>query len=143
MATLTGGFGGKAGTSGLQFWSAERGGKFFMKGYGAAFELAFEAGVAEIVRGMAKECEQYAKENAPWEDQTGDARDGLTGQAQFTFTKYKIILYHTVDYGIWLEIRWDGKFAIIMPTIEVMGPKLMARIEMAEVLQAGALKGRI
>jgi len=136
MATLTGS--GKT-----EFWAAERGGKFFEKGYGAAFQLAFEAGVAHEVRGFAREVEAYAKENAPWEDQTGDARDGLTAQAKFSFTKYTIWLYHTVDYGIWLEIRWDGKFAIIMPTIEAMGPELMRRLDMAEILEAGNLKGRI
>lgn len=132
-----------ASMTGGQFWSAIGGGSFFEKGYGAAFELAFEAGVAATVRGMAAECERYMKDNAPWEDQTGDARDGLTAQAKFSFTKYTIVLFHTVDYGIWLEIRWDGKFAIIIPTIEAMGPELMARLDMAEIMLAGGLKSKV
>jgi hypothetical protein len=120
-----------------QFWTAHHGGSFFEKGYGAAFQLAFEAGVHEIVRGMAREVQEYAQANAPWEDQTGDARDGLTAQANFEFTKYTIVLFHTVDYGIWLEIRWNGRYAIILPTLEHKGHELMTRLEMAEILRGG------
>jgi len=40
-----------------------------------------------------------------------------------------MVLYHTVEYGIWLEIRWNGQYAIIIPTIEHMGPVIMAELE--------------
>jgi hypothetical protein len=120
-----------------KFWTAVNGGAFFEKGYGAAFALTFEAGTSAIVRGMAKEVQDYAQSEAPWEDRTGDARDGLTAQAKFSFTKYTIVLFHTVDYGIWLEVRWNGRYAIIMPTIETKGHELMGRLTMAECMKGG------
>jgi hypothetical protein len=35
-----------------------------------------------------------------------------------------LTLQHTVEYGIWLEIRWGGRYAIIVPTIEQLGPEI-------------------
>lgn len=67
---------------------------------------------------LAAEIEAYAKDNAPWDDRTGDAREGLTAEAYHDGSKHGVVLYHTVDYGIWLEIRWSGTYAIILPTIE-------------------------
>lgn len=76
---------------------------------------------------MAPQVEAYAKTNAPWKDQTSNARNGLAARSfQETFTT-GIILYHQVPYGIWLETRFGGQLAIIEPTLEAMGPRIMAR----------------
>jgi len=69
--------------------------------------------------------ENYAKTNAPWNDQTTNARNGLTATSGKEKDAHFIVLAHQVPYGIWLEVRWSGKNAIIMPTIEVYGPKVM------------------
>jgi hypothetical protein len=118
-------------------WTGSHGGNFFEKGYGAAFALSFHIGVSEITRGMAREVQNYAKLNAPWEDRTGDARDGLHAEGDYSFTKYTITLYHTVEYGIWLEIAYSGNWAIIMPTIEHYAPIFEHRLQMAEILKYG------
>lgn len=66
------------------------------------------------------------KMNAPWSDQTGAARSGL-----FTVTEhngkghYTIVFSHSVNYGIWLEVKFSGRDAIIMPTILSVGQDLM------------------
>lgn len=120
-------------------WTSVNGGSFYSSAYAAAFEVAFETGLAEIVKGKAQDVETYAKNHAPWEDRSGDARDGLTAKAYFETTgvgrKYTIMLYHTVDYGIWLEIRWNGRYAIIMPTLLAKGTELMGELSMAEILK--------
>lgn len=77
---------------------------------------------------QAKRVEAYAKANAPWEDRTGDAREGLTATAEVEDEGFVINLFHTVEYGIWLEIRWGGTYAIIEPTIEEMGPRVMSAL---------------
>lgn len=82
-----------------------------------------------VMRDYAREMEQYAQDNAPWEDQTGDARAGLEAILEEHPVHPTIYLYHTVDYGKWLEIRWNGLYAIIMPTIEDMGPGLIKALE--------------
>lgn len=75
---------------------------------------------------MAPQVENYAKINAPWTDQTGNARNGLAARPYRSGDEIGIIVYHQVDYGIFLETLYSGKFAIINPTIEHMTPIVMA-----------------
>lgn len=100
-----------------------------------ALPFAVKAGLHNYTSKMAKEVEEYARDNAPWEDRTGDARAGLTAESEDDFPVFKIHLFHTVDYGIWLEIRWDGRFAIIQPTLEHFGPQIMAGLSWDEILE--------
>jgi hypothetical protein len=104
-----------------------------------AFILALDRGLAAHTVGFASRVESYAKENAPWEDRTGDAREGLTAKGQQRLFEYRIILYHTVDYGIWLEVRWGGKYAIIVPTIIHMGNELMNELSMVMTAATGTV----
>lgn len=71
----------------------------------------------------AKDFESYAKEHRPWTDRTGRARQGLSGYVESTPTGYRIYLAHTVDYGIWLEMAHEKKYAILEPTVRLKGPK--------------------
>jgi hypothetical protein len=67
---------------------------------------------------VSQDMERTAKRNAPWKDQTGNARNGLKGTHKVVPNKsYTATLAHGVPYGIWLEIRWSGRYSIIMPTI--------------------------
>lgn len=85
--------------------------------------------IREVMEEFVDEAVEYMQANAPWEDQTGDAREGLSGAVESVGSMESLILYHTVDYGIWLEIRWGGRYAIVIPTLESMGPELMNRLE--------------
>lgn len=73
----------------------------------------------------APRAEAYMKNNAPWTDQTGNARNGLAARAFRDGDNAGIVLYHQVPYGIWLEVKNDGEYAIIVPTIETVGPEVM------------------
>jgi hypothetical protein len=106
-------------------------------GWTSRFKLHFQAGMAAFTEGFAREVENYAKEHAPWQDRTGEARQGLTAIGKQRLVYYEIELFHTVEYGVWLEVRWNGKYAIIEPTLEVMGPRLMASLDMAVIMKAG------
>lgn len=94
----------------------------------AQFEIKMKDGFEEIVREFASEMASYAQTNAPWEDRTGEARSGLHTEVYEGDNTMGITLFHTVDYGVWLEVRWGGKYAIIMPTVETMGPRLLERM---------------
>lgn len=61
----------------------------------------------------------YAQAYAPWADRTGAARDGLGVEVYEDGGDIYMDLYHTVDYGQWLETIQNGAFAIIMPTLEM------------------------
>lgn len=69
----------------------------------------------------ATQSESYMRENAPWTDRTGAARNGLRADVQVSTNKVALILYHSVAYGVFLEVRWGGKYAILQPTMEVAG----------------------
>jgi hypothetical protein len=63
--------------------------------------------------------EDYAKTNARWIDRTSNARQGLHAFVDARDkTRVAIYLSHAMPYGIWLEIRWHGRYAIILPTLQ-------------------------
>lgn len=94
----------------------------------AEFGVRTNAAVQTIIAQVAADAQAYMKDNAPWDDRTGMAREGLEAEPYFG-EKSGIVLAHGVDYGIWLEVRFGGDYAIILPTLEVMGPVLMAALE--------------
>lgn len=71
--------------------------------------------------------ETYAKTKAKWTDRSGNARGGMksTYQVQLSdsHVRAEIDVFHRMPYGIWLELRYNGKFAIINKTISSEGPK--------------------
>ncbi len=87
---------------------------------------------------IATKMQNHARQNARWQDRTGNARSGLFGAAvkkergaggQFLATAERtveIYLSHgsTVFYGKFLELAHGGKYAIIWPTIEKYLPEL-------------------
>jgi hypothetical protein len=81
---------------------------------------------------MLVEIVSYAQDNAPWEDRTGDARAGIEGSVDIEGDEVVLSLYHTVDYGKWLELMQNGRFATIMPTLEHYSGSLMRKIGAVE-----------
>jgi hypothetical protein len=77
--------------------------------------------LAAATHAFAPRAEAYLKSNAPWTDRTGAARGGLTARPEVSATEYRVILAHGVDYGIWLEIAHSGAYAVIIPSIPVLG----------------------
>jgi hypothetical protein len=78
----------------------------------------------EEVLDVATQALEYAQANAPWEDITGDARSGLDVDVSMEGAVIVWEMSHSVDYGLYLETRWNGKFAIIMPTLEMFAPQI-------------------
>lgn len=95
----------------------------------ASFVFKTNDAIIEKTKDFAADLVQYAQNNAPWEDRTGAARSGLNSEVEYGDDEFTISLGHGVDYGIWLEIRWGGRYAIIIPTIETMGPDLFQRCQ--------------
>ena len=90
----------------------------------AGVDLAFDA--------MEATATSYARANAPWTDQTGNARNGLfaTHRAE-PMVRHQLITYHTMPYGVWLEVRWSGRYAVIGPTMFHIAPLLAANVAAA------------
>lgn len=64
---------------------------------------------------------ESAQINARWENQTGEARRRLNASYEMVANGYKLILAHGVNYGIWLELAHEKRYAIIMETIDSVG----------------------
>jgi hypothetical protein len=71
----------------------------------------------------AQEAESFMRSEAPWTDRTGAARMGLNADVQVATNKVAIVLYHSVPYGPFLEVRWGGKYGIIKDTMAAIGPR--------------------
>lgn len=81
--------------------------------------------VAVLVDVNAIRGQGYLKAGAPWTDRTGAARTGLHTAASNFGDKHTITFAHAVHYGIWLEVKFSGRDAIIMPTVRKVGFELM------------------
>lgn len=74
--------------------------------------------------------ENELKTTAPWQDQTSNARNGLAARyVGSDGSKHTMVLFHQVPYGIWLEVRFDGRYAVILPTVQSVGPKVLKTIQ--------------
>lgn len=72
--------------------------------------------------------EAYMRKNAKWTDRTSNARNSLTATVSHTATQHTIVLAHGMSYGIWLEVRWAGRYAIVTPAIPIVGRDLMSTL---------------
>lgn len=71
----------------------------------------------------------WLKQNAPWHDNTGAARTGLTALATSFNEKHEILMAYSVYYGIWLEVAHSGRWAVITPGMRIIGEKVMRDME--------------
>jgi hypothetical protein len=87
------------------------------------YRQRIEAGIVAIAQRWAPEIENYMKDNAPWTDRTGNARQGLHTEVNHVVgSMVQIILSHGVEYGIWLEIKSAGAYAIVNPSLDHFAP---------------------
>lgn len=59
----------------------------------------------------------YMKQTAPWTDRTTAARNGLHAVATNRPGRFDLLLSHAVSYGIWLEVKFNGRDAVILPSL--------------------------
>lgn len=88
----------------------------------AEFDNKARRAIRAAAEYVAPQAEQWMKQNAKWTDQTGAARSGLGAKVVDNGNSVAIVLFHSVPYGVFLEVRWGGKYAIIEPTIQTMAP---------------------
>lgn len=78
----------------------------------------------KLALGYAPKIEAWMKENASWTDRTSNARQTLWAEA-FDFVDVIVLAFgHGVDYGTFLELANQGRYAIITPALDVFGPQI-------------------
>lgn len=68
--------------------------------------------------------EAEAKRSAPWTDRTSNARNSIFGFAEKSGNTIKGILGIGMDYGVYLELRWNGRYRVIWPTLNILSTKI-------------------
>lgn len=76
------------------------------------------AGIDAIMTRRAPEIEAWMKANAVWTDRTGHARQLLYTDVEAALTEIAMLISQGVEYGQWLELAHQGKYAIVGPTLD-------------------------
>jgi hypothetical protein len=88
-----------------------------------------KAGLEGLARTAGAGMQGYARERAPWINQTGHARQGLRGGMYKEDKDIYSYIAHSVDYGIYLELCNDGKYAILLETRDKFAPEVRKQAE--------------
>lgn len=73
----------------------------------------------------AQKMENYAKSHRRWVDRTGNAKQSLVGFVERCSNSVRIYISHGVDYGKWLEVRFNKRYAILMPTVQATSGEIV------------------
>lgn len=84
----------------------------------------FQGKVVKLADYEAAQLENNAKRNAPWTDRTGNARNSIYGRSQTNKGDVEIVHGIGIDYGKYLELKNEGKFRIIKPTVDEALPRI-------------------
>lgn len=99
--------------------------------FAEAYARWIHAQAVAVARRWAPTIEQYMQANAPWQDRTGTARRELfTEVIDVAGSMVIILLSHgpNVPYGVFLELKFGGRDAILAPTIDVFMPRIWADV---------------
>lgn len=90
--------------------------------------LNFHLRLRAFTEFQSNHVQDHMRLRAPWTDRTGNARNGLFAAARDDGHTFSVVCYHTVPYGVWLEVKQSGKFAIVTPTLPVEGKRIMSEL---------------
>lgn len=98
----------------------------------AQYADQLEQEITSLAERMTDEITAYMKQNAPWTDRTGEARASLYSVVQHEARQMiSVLVSHgtLIPYGVYLELSYGGKNAIIAPTIDIFGPRLWREVQ--------------
>jgi hypothetical protein len=78
-----------------------------------------EADFLDAFQQWATLAQNTSKQNAPWRDRTGNARNSIFGVG---VKEDRIRAYHGIGmfYGVFLELSFQGRYRVIWPTMEAL-----------------------
>jgi len=91
-------------------------------------EQALKEALLLISKTASIKMADWAKDNAKWVDRTSNARQGIIGDAYWENQDALLtVVYHQVDYGIWLELAMERKYAILEEAISQFSSELVSQ----------------
>lgn len=85
--------------------------------------------IRRLMAEAAPQAEAHMKTTAPWRDRTGQARKLLMAQTVDDGDHITLYLIHGAAHGIWLELRYGGKYAVIVPTTHEFAARIRTRLQ--------------
>jgi hypothetical protein len=102
-------------------WRWEQSPAVWIRGAGE-YERRVYTAIYTICLRRAPEIQNWMRSNAPWTDRTGNARQGLNTQIEGSREEIALLFAHGVFYGIFLELRNSGHYAVVNPALDHWGP---------------------
>ena len=93
------------------------------------FDIKMQAALDIYTKTAAQRLQDEAVRNRPWTDRSNNARLSLKGTSEVDGNKARIVLSQGVDYGLWLELANEKKYAIVEPTIRLKGNTVVKGLE--------------
>ena len=88
------------------------------------FTPKLKAALALDAQNIAMEMEKWAKQNVIWTDRTAHARLFLKSTVTWkNSNELMIAISHHMDYGVYLELCNEGKYAILEKSIQEYVPE--------------------
>lgn len=82
-----------------------------------------------LSQATGQKIQEYAQENAPWTDRTGDARQRLKYNSEINENGLTISIFHQMEYGIYLELCNNEKYAILKNSRDAMLPEFLDAVK--------------
>jgi hypothetical protein len=79
--------------------------------------------IQRLATKYAPEIEAYLKREASWMDRTGNLRASLYTEVESSLTEIVLAFDYGLDYGVYLEFKHQGRYAIIAPALDYFAPK--------------------
>lgn len=88
-----------------------------------------QSGMFGIFAAVATQAQDYAKKNFKWTPRSGAAHTGLNaGVRAMNDSELELWVAHSVNYGIYLELAMQKRYAILVPTIDYIRPILFEQV---------------
>lgn len=82
------------------------------------YRSAIFARVLAVMASYQGRIEGDTKQNAPWMDRTGNARQTLFARVLVVDRSILLVAAQSVTYGVYLELKNGGRYAVILPTLQ-------------------------
>jgi hypothetical protein len=93
----------------------------FIAGYDAWTGDIKEA-IYQLAQRFVIDIVNWMKENAPWTDRTGNLRQSLWADVAQRLNEISISFDYGLYYGVFLEFKHQGRYAIIAPALDHFAP---------------------
>lgn len=94
-----------------------------------SFDRRLDENVRAVTARRAAITQGDLRTAARWTDRTGAARSGLFAIPNYGPGFAEIFMTYSVNYGIWLEVAHDRKYAVIGPMMRIAGDALMKDLD--------------